>query len=187
MLAISDILKECYAKDSIKGVVLVIDSGGGEGNAARLMTETIAASNKPIIAFCDDFACSAAYDIAAATDFVVANAATARIGSIGTYLTIVDFSKQLEKEGVNLIEIYADQSKDKNRDYYEALSGNYAPLKAVINRYNDAFLSRIESNRKDSLTSSDWNTGKLYFADEALSIGLIDAIDTLDNVVNYFT
>jgi len=188
MLTLSDNLKNCYAAESIKGIILVIDSGGGEGNASRLITETIAARNKPVVAFCDDFTCSAAYDIAAAADRVVANAATARIGSIGTYLTIVDFSKQLEKEGINLIEIYAEQSKDKNRDYYEALSGNHAPLKAVVNRYNDAFLARIRQNRPQAIaTEQEWNTGKLFFADQALSLGLIDAIDSLDNVLNYFS
>jgi len=183
----SETLKKLYNAKNIKGIVLKIDSGGGEGNASRLMTETIAARNKPIIAFCDDFTCSAAYDIAAATDLIVANATTARIGSIGSYLTIVDFSKQLEMEGINLIEIYADQSKDKNSDYYQALSGNHEQLKSVINRYNDDFLARIRQNRPSAIeTEPQWNTGKLFFADQSLSLGLIEAIDSFDNILNYF-
>ena len=181
-------LKQCYNAKNVKGAVLHIESGGGEGNAARLLSETLALRNIPVVAFCDDFACSAAYDIASATDRVVANAPTARLGSIGTYLTVVDFTKQLEMEGINVKEIYADQSSDKNRDYYEAISGNNAPLKAVANRYNNDFLARIRTNRPAAVKNeSSWNTGKVFFADEALSLGLIDAIDTLDNVFNYFS
>ena len=51
------------------------------------------------------------------------------------------------------------------------------------------FISNVEKGRGDKLLKprSEWGTGKTYFADEALSIGLIDAIDTFDNVVNYFS
>ena len=187
MITKSNYLKQCFANENIAGVVLMIDSPGGEANASRLMTETIAQRNKPVVAFCDDLACSAAYDIAAAADRIVANASTARIGSIGSFLTIVDFSKQLEMEGVTLKEIYADQSKDKNREYYEALAGNEAPLKAVINRFNDEFLARIRKNRPQAVKNeTEWNSGKVFFADKALEIGLIDEINSFENILNYF-
>jgi hypothetical protein len=46
----------------------------------------------------------------------------------------------------------------------------------------------IENNRKGNLSSvkAAWSTGKDFFADEAIQLGLIDSIDTFNNVLNYF-
>lgn len=184
----SDLLKRCYANDNINSVVLVIDSGGGQGMAMRLMAETISQKNKPIGAFIDDNCCSAAYGIASGCDFIVANSNQAQIGSIGTYITIADYTEKFKQMGVNLIEIYASASTDKNKEFFDAIQGNPEPIRAIANQFNEHFLSLIESNRTDKLKADRtvWGTGKVYFAEKALELGLIDGIDTLENFINYF-
>lgn len=184
----SDILRRCFANDNIKGVVISMDSGGGEGMAMRLMAETISTKNKPVIGFIDDYACSAAYGILAACDLIVANSSQARIGSIGTYITIADYTKYFEKQGINLIDIYASASTDKNSEYKEAIKGNTKPVQAIADKFNDFFLSHVEGSRSGALTAdkSVWGTGRVFFADEAKKIGLIDEIDTFSNILNSF-
>jgi len=184
----SDLLKQCYASDNISSVVLVIGSGGGEGYAMRLMNETISQKNKPVGAFIDDMACSAAYGIASGCDFICANSTLAEIGSLGCYGTIIDLSKQLEQMGVNIIEIYATASTDKNKEFRDAIAGKPEALRASLDVFNEYFLSTIESNRADQLTADRkvWGTGKVYFAEKALELGLIDGIDTFENFLNYF-
>ncbi len=188
MLTKSNLMQRCYNNSRIKAIAMVIDSGGGEGYAMRMMSETIGQRNKPVGAFIDDFACSAAYGIACSCDFVIANSKMARIGSIGTYMTIADFTEYYKQKGIALTEIYATASKDKNNDYYEAIKGNVEPIRAICNQFNEVFLSIVETNRKDQLTADrkDWGTGKVYFAEEAESLGLIDGIDTFENFLNYF-
>ena len=127
----SNILERCYANKNIKGVVLKIDSGGGSGDAMRLMADTISDRNKPVVAFIDDNACSAAYGIASGCDIVVANSNTAYVGSIGTYISIADYTEYLKKEGISIIEVYATASKDKNIEVREALKGNVAPVRKL--------------------------------------------------------
>ena len=184
----SDLLKRCYANDNINSVVLVIDSGGGQGMAMRLMAETISQKNKPVGAFIDDNCCSAAYGIASGCDFIVANSNQAQIGSIGTYITIADYTEKFKQMGVNLIEIYASASTDKNKEFFNAIQGNPEPIRAIANQFNEHFLSLIESNRTDKLKADRtvWGTGKVYFAEKAVELGLIDGIDTLENFINYF-
>lgn len=184
----SDILRRCFANDKIKGVVISMDSGGGEGMAMRLMAETISTKNKPVIGFIDDYACSAAYGILASCDLIVANSNQARIGSIGTYITIADYTKYFEKQGINLIDIYASASSDKNSEYKEAIKGNTKPVQAIADKFNDFFLSHVEESRSGALTAdkSVWGTGKVFFADEAKKIGLIDEIDSFSNILNSF-
>ena len=135
----SDLLKRCYANDNINSVVLVIDSGGGQGMAMRLMAETISQKNKPVGAFIDDNCCSAAYGIASGCDFIVANSNQAQIGSIGTYITIADYTEKFKQMGVNLIEIYASASTDKNKEFFDAIQGNPEPIRAIANQLNFFF------------------------------------------------
>lgn len=184
----SDILQRCYSNSEIKGVALVIDSGGGEGMAMRLMAQTILERNKPVICFIDDFAASAAYGIASACDYVVANSNQARIGSIGCYMTVADYREYWKLKGIELKEIYAPQSKDKNKDYIDAINGDTKGIEKIAETYCENFLTMVESNRNNALTAdrSSWGTGKMYFAPEALELGLIDGIDTFSNFLNYF-
>lgn len=188
MLTKSNLLHRCYANDNIVGVVLHIDSGGGEGMACRLMQQTIGMRNKPMVAFCDDFAASAAYGIAAACDTVVANSPLCRVGSVGTYITLVDYADYYAKMGIKLIDVYATRSTDKNQDYLKALQGDTAPMRAICDRYNEAFIASIATAREGKIEKEQakWATGKLFFADEALKLGLIDQVDTFENVINYF-
>ena len=188
MVTKSKLLTRCYANKNIKGIVLKIDSGGGSGDAMRLFNETVSERNKPVIAFIDDNACSAAYGIASGCDIVVANSNTAYVGSIGTYISIADYTEYFKKEGISIIEVYATASKEKNIEVREALKGNVEPVRKLADKFNEMFLSMVETNRKDQLKTdrSSWGTGKLYYADEAKEIGLIDAIDKFSNILNYF-
>lgn len=189
MQEVSELLEACFDSDDITGIVLKVESGGGDGMAMRLLNETIAKKNKPIVGFVEDFACSAAYGILSGCDYIVVNSDMARVGSIGTYLSIADYSKQLEKQGIDLKTIYATASKDKNGEVREAMKGNTKPLEDLANIFNEHFLSTIEKNREDKLTETRevWGTGKVYFAEDAIKLGLIDKIDTFTNTLNYFT
>ena len=89
----------------------------------RILQEAINSRNKPVVAFCNDFVASAAYGIASCCDKIVANSNVCRIGSVGTYMTIVDTSEYYAKMGIKLIDIYASKSTDKNQEFQKALQG----------------------------------------------------------------
>lgn len=182
----ADLLNAAYNTPTIDGILIMIESGGGEGNAMRILQEALSQRNKPVIAYIDDMACSAAYGIASATDYIVANSELSRIGSIGVYLSIADYTEYYKRQGIHIREIYAPQSKDKNRDYLDAISGNTRGLEEQASRYAQHFIETIASQRNLHHNKEEWATGKTFFADQAQSIGLIDAIDTYKNVINYF-
>ena len=131
-------------------------------------------------------AASAAYGIASSANHVVANRPEAYIGSIGTMATVVDDTEFWANEGFKLTDVYASASVDKNGWYREALEGNIKPLRAELDKFNNKFLSLVETNRQGMLTKTreEWGTGKVYNAEEALSIGLIDQIASFDDTLN---
>ncbi|MDR1436827.1 MAG: S49 family peptidase [Candidatus Symbiothrix sp.] len=182
------LLNRCYGNPRIQGIVLRIDSGGGEGRAMQLLTDVISKRNKGVVAFVEDCACSAAYGIAAACDTVTLNSQTAMIGSIGTYMTVADYAEFWKMRGINLIEIYASKSTDKNREFYEAIKGNREPLLKICDTFNEQFIASIARYREGKISEdqSAWSTGKIFFADEAIKLGLADSVDSLENVINYF-
>ena len=188
-LAIARAFDHAYADDSVVAVIFKTDSPGGEARACSHVYQAIERRNKPVIAFIEDMACSAGYYMVAPADMIIANYKTAQIGCIGTMITIMDQRKYLEKIGITEDDIYSSLSPDKNSEYRAYLDGDKEPLIKKLDVYAEDFISNVEKGRGDKLLKprSEWGTGKTYFADEALSIGLIDAIDTFDNVVNYFS
>lgn len=172
--------------NNIKAHIIKIDSGGGEAMAMLNTADFIKSLKKPVVAFIDDMAASAAFGIASSANYVVANRAEAYIGSIGTMATVVDDTDFFAKEGFKLTDVYASDSVDKNGWYRAALEGNFDPLKAELDKFNNKFLSLVETNRAGKLTADRkvWGTGKVFNADEALSLGLIDDIGTLNDTIN---
>lgn len=178
----AQLLKSADKLDQVKAHVIYIDSGGGEATAARLMADTIKSLTKPTFAFVEGMAASAAYWIASACSFVCASSPMDRIGSIGTYVSIADYRNYFKQQGIEVTTVYASKSKDKNKDFLEAIDGNTEKLQTLVDTFNDFFLSAVKQNRSDQLdTKSKWDTGEVFFAENATEIGLIDSIATLDN------
>lgn len=182
----ADILLRADKNPNIKAHILLMDTPGGEAYAGMAMAEAVKSVTKPIVAFVDDLSASAGMMIASQADYIVANQELARVGSIGTFLTLADYKEYFEKEGIKIIEVYADASTDKNKPYRDAIDkGEFKLIKQDLNVLNDRFIQYIESGRSGKLKTGadDWGTGKVFFASEAVKTGLIDDIMPLESVI----
>lgn len=168
---------------NINGLILYVDSPGGEAGAGARIADEISRSEKPVYAYVDGLAASAMYDIVRACDKILAMSPDDEIGSIGTYITIADYSDRLKQMGIKLIELYDSQSSLKNTEVREAMAGNMKPLQAYVDQVGASFRERVKSSRGDKITDADAYKGKLYFASEALAAGLIDGIASFDQAV----
>lgn len=178
-------IREFASKPEISSIVLHINSPGGESNAANYMASEIQSirSQKPVIAFVDDLCCSAAYWIASSCEKIGVNTELATIGSIGTYTTIKNYQRMFEKEGIDVTELYASASTEKNIEFREAIKGNFEKLQNDLDFYNDYFIKNVLENRPGLAKSNDWKTGKKYFAQEALQKKLIDFITPFNHFI----
>lgn len=171
---------------NIKGLILNIDSPGGEASGTSMLADAIkaASANKPVIAVIDDgMAASAAMWIASAANEIYVTKRTDMVGSIGVYTTIADWAGYYESKGLKVKEIYAPQSTDKNQNYYQALEGNEEPLKEELQVLAQEFIDTVARNRAGKIKGDSWKSGKMFYGKDAQKIGLIDGIKSFDQVI----
>jgi len=176
-------VKSADQNPNIKSILLVVDSPGGQVTGTDLLADAISNSTTPVVAYIEGMAASAAYWIISGASKIIASSDLDRIGSIGTMLMVEDLKPALEAQGVIFHEVYASLSVDKNKDFNQVLDGNYeAYQKNVLDVINNKFLSSIKTNRPAANDST--LTGKIYFAPEAIALGLIDEIGSLDHAIS---
>ncbi|MEY8964305.1 S49 family peptidase [Escherichia coli] len=114
-------LQQAMADSQVRGVLLDIDSPGGQAAGAFDCADMIyrLRQQKPVWALCNDTACSAAMLLASACSRRLVTQ-TSRIGSIGVMMSHVSYAGHLAQAGVDITLIYAGAHKvDGNQ--FEAL------------------------------------------------------------------
>lgn len=179
----SDILARLDADDTVAGVVFDIDSGGGQVYGTPEFYDNIRSFSKPIVTYTDGYLCSAAYYIANATDYIVANKRADHIGSIGAYASFVDGNGLIEHFGGKVHTLYASKSKDKNSDYREIMdNANYEPyIKNQLDPIVETFHADMKATRP-SLKDEVFG-GATYNGVDALNMNLIDENGNLQTAI----
>lgn len=181
------LIKAANENPKIKSILMVVDSPGGQVTNTDRLAEVVATSKKPVFAFVEGMAASAAVYIIAGAKKIVASSNIDRIGSIGTMFSYMDIKPYYESMGIKIHEFNATKSPDKNKDSNEVLQGKYDNYrKEVLDPMNEAFHAFVTGHRNVDAAAL---TGKMFFAPEAQSLGLIDEIGTmeyaLDMALNY--
>ena len=179
----NNLIQRALANPNVSALILMVDSPGGEAGAGERIAQTIRASEKPVYALVDGLAASAMYEIVAAVDKIFAVSEHSMAGSIGTFITIADYSQYFERIGIKVQELYAEESTEKNAEVREALKGKPEKLQAFVNAVNETFLTNVRNDRGNRIVDDAAYSGKIYRAKDAISAGLIDGIATLDQVV----
>jgi len=110
--AIYDLVTQAIADPEINGLLLHIDSPGGMHTGGPEIAEAIARSPKPVVAFSDGAMASLAYLIGSQADEIVTTSSAA-VGSIGSFITVPDFSRLYEAAGVKMNVVRNEAGKFK--------------------------------------------------------------------------
>lgn len=170
----------------IGSMVMDYDSGGGSVDAiAPLIAaqEYVRSKGKAIIA-CVDLCASAAYYSACFCDEIVAgNDISSEIGSIGVMMSFWDWAKAKQEQGGIQHTIYSNLSDWKNKPFELALKGEYEQIKLeeldpLAKKFQDAVKQR-RGNKLNQETPGIL-AGRMFFAENAKEIGLIDHVGSLD-------
>lgn len=187
MITVAKFLEMAYAHPNICGVVIDMDSPGGEVYGTRTISEMIASSPKPVVTCVNDgMMASAGYYIGSKSSAIVSTSPTDWIGSIGVYWTLVNPKGAYEKEGYQLIEVYSPDSPDKNKDIRDAFEGKTAGIAQSLKVFDKYFMESVKQGRGDKL-DHDALKGGMFFANEAKDAGLIDDIMSFQDAIELCT
>ena len=165
------------ADDDVKGIVFDVNSYGGHVSGNFELAEMIreGRERKPSMAIVDSRSLSGGYSLASAAGKMYATP-SADVGSIGVVLTHVSYEDMLKNDGVEITFIFAgDHKVDGNP--YQALSEDVkAALQGSVSRSYEQFVSLVSENRGLDAEAVRATQARVYSADEALSLKLVDAV-----------
>lgn len=172
---------------AVRGIVLYIDSPGGSSSGVDDLAAEVfaAAAEKPVVACIEDTGCSAAYYAACQARRVMANR-SAFVGSIGTYMVIDDLSKMYEAKGIKTHVVKAGEYKAAGAEGTAITDEQLAEFQREVNAVNALFVAAVARGRKLSAErASELADGRAFVADEAMRMGLVDQIGSIDDAVSW--
>ncbi len=177
-------LSRAASDPSVRQVVLRIDSPGGTvaGTAETAdAIRAVSAGGKPVTAFVDGLAASAALWLASQADQIVASSASAQIGSIGVITAHVDVSRRQEQAGYRVHVLRSTALKAPGA-MGEALNADQlASINRQLADLHHAFAVAVQAGRGLNDQQRDAvATGEVWTATRAIELGLADRITAWD-------
>jgi protease IV len=180
-------LKKAEDDQSVKALIIRINSTGGTVTASDIMFKEIDLFKKkakiPVFAVMMDVAASGGYYVALAADTIVAHP-TSVTGSIGVIMLSLNAEGLLQKIGVTTSAFKSGERKDMGSPFRAVTDDERKIFQSLIDGLHEQFLSRLVESRKLPLdTARTIADGRVYTAQQALGLKLIDQIGYMDDVL----
>jgi protease IV len=187
LVRIREELKKAEEDPSIKTLIVRINSTGGTVTASDIMFKEIDLFKKktriPVIAVMMDVAASGGYYVALAADTIVAHPTTVT-GSIGVIMLSVNAEGLLQKLGVTTAAFKSGERKDMGSPFRALTDEERKIFQGVIDGLQGQFLARLVESRKLPIdVARPIADGRIYTAQQALELKLIDQIGYMDDVL----
>jgi signal peptide peptidase SppA len=139
-------------------------------------------SVKPTIAVVDANSYSASYALSSAANKLVV-VPSAGVGSIGVMAMHINFGKMLKDIGIEVSLIYAGKHKVDGNPFESLPPDVRKNIQSSIDKSYAVFVNSVARNRNLSADAVKATEAQTYDADDALSLGLIDAVQTPSEAV----
>lgn len=161
----------------VKGILWDINSYGGHvaGNFELCDMVYEARGKKPMASIVDNRALSGGYSVASSTGKVYVTP-SAEAGSIGVVMLHMSYEKMMEEFGVKTTFIFAGKHKVDGNPYEDLPDDVKEAFQASIERSYDSFVSLVARNRGIEVDAVRATEARVYDAQEAVSLGLVDAV-----------
>lgn len=183
---IGETLQQLVDSRDVEAIVLDFHTPGGVSYGVQELSDLIFSlrGRKPIIGIANSMAASAGYWLISACDQVVVTPG-GEVGSVGVYIMHVDYSKALEKDGIDVEFVKAGK--------YKVVANSYAPLDAdgrdylqeIVDECYAAFTSAVARNRGVEVEKvlANFGQGKCLTAQPARQAGMVDRVASLNQVL----
>jgi protease-4 len=180
---IGDLLQQAADDPNVQAVVLRVSSPGGGVVASDEIYRAILAFEKPVVISMGDIAASGGYYIACGADYVFAHPATLT-GSIGVISQFPNIEELMDDVGVEVLVITSGPTKDIGSLFREMTPEEQSIWEAIIDETYEDFVAIVADGRGLPLeTVRDVADGRVYTGQQALELGLVDELGTLEDAI----
>ncbi len=179
------LLKQVENDSSITGVILRVDSPGGDGVASDdiLHEAKNLSKKKPLVISMSDLAASGGYYISVTGDPIVAYPNTLT-GSIGVIFARMNLHGLFDKVGMNEQLLTRGQYADLDSVYAPLTDAERQKIAGQIDAFYRAFVSRVADGRKKSFDQIEpIAQGRVWLGAQAKQNGLVDDLGGLDRAI----
>lgn len=181
--AFTDQVNELAENPNIMGVLLDMDSGGGSVQGVIEASQAVArlAENKAVVAYTDGMMASACYWVGSQSGDIIGSPSS-RVGSIGVYVPVADYSEQYAKEGVK-VEVISNKEgvhKGAGIEGTSLTDTQRSQIQAEVEEIFEAFKGAVEGKRS---VDKEAMQGQAFMANSAQRTGLIDAVGDFEDAI----
>jgi len=180
-------LNKAEKDKQIKAVLLKINSPGGTITASDLLYHEIVSfkekTGAKIIVSIMDIAASGAYYMSLPADTIIAHP-TSVTGSVGVLFLQPKVTGLMDKIGLRMDVKKFGQNKDMGSPFRESSEEEHKFLQKAVNDFGERFIRLVQKHRKpDQRALTEIATARIFLADDALKLKLVDNIGYLRDAV----
>lgn len=182
-------LEKASEDKMVKGVILRLDTPGGEVTASDILYNEIIKFKErtgiPVVALTMGLAASGGYYIASACDYIIAHPSTIT-GSIGVISIFPNLQELFTKIGIKVNVIKSGKMKDSGSTFRELTEEEKAVFQGIVDEFYHKFLDVVYERRKNYLSLEELKKiadGRVYTAQQAYNLKLIDEIGYFDSAL----
>jgi protease-4 len=183
----ADLLRQARYDNTVKAVVLRVDSPGGSMFASEQILREVQAlrkAGKPVVVSMSSYAASGGYYISAAANQIFASPTTLT-GSIGVFSVVPTFQRTLEKLGVKVDGLGTTPLAGDMRQDRALAPASRRMLQSSVDHAYAEFLRRVGDGRKKSVEDVDKIAqGRVWAGVDAQRIGLVDHLGGLKDATD---
>lgn len=180
-------LEKAAEDSSIKAIVLKVNSPGGSVTASDIIYHELKRfrekTGKKVVVLMMDLAASGGYYVSLPSDYIMAHPTTVT-GSIGVIFLRPNVAKILDKFGINVAATKSGENKDMGSPFRQPSPEEEKLFQKYTDDMAKRFFSLVTTHRKISKEQmSVIKTARIFLADEAKGLGLIDQIGYMEDAI----
>ncbi|MBA4418902.1 MAG: signal peptide peptidase SppA [Syntrophus sp. (in: bacteria)] len=181
-------LRKAERDEQIKAVLLEINSYGGSTTASDILYHEIMGykerTKNKIVAVLMDVATSGGYYIALPADLIMAHPTTIT-GSVGVIFIVPKVKGLMDKLGLGVEVSKSGMEKDMASPFRPSTPEEQKIFQELTNKMATKFLGLVVKHRAvDQRALASISAARIYLAEEALQLKLIDSIGYLNNGIH---
>ena len=182
---LSRAIREARRDESIKAIVLRVNSPGGSALASEIIWREmqLAKETKPVVVSMGDYAASGGYYISCAADSIVAHPNTLT-GSIGVFGLVPNVAGLSKKMGITTDRVTTNAMADMPALGRPFTSAEQKLMQMQVNSVYETFTQRCADGRNTTSESIDKiGEGRVWSGENAIEINLVDKLGGINDAI----